>query len=86
MKIVTLSSKYQITLPKSLLTRLQVLPKSKMLVKADEDAIVVKPLKKSVVDEIAGSLAKYVHSSKRGLPFSKIMEITKDKAAAKLAK
>jgi len=86
MRIVTLSSKHQITIPRSLLRELQVSPRSKMLIKAEGDAIVVKPLKKSVVDEVAGSLAKYVSPSKRGVPFSKIMEITKNKVAAKLAK
>ena len=85
MRIVTLSSKHQITIPKALLSQLQVAPRSQLLVKVEGDGIMIKPLKKSIVDEVAGSLARYIPRSKRGVPFSKIMEITKNKVAAKLA-
>lgn len=85
MKIVTLSSKHQITIPKALLEQLQVSPRSKLLIKAEKDAIMVKPLRKSLVDELAGSLTKYVHPSKLGVPFDVIMEETKKIVAKKLA-
>lgn len=85
MRIVTLSSKHQITIPNALLKQLQVLPRSKMLIKAEEDAIVVKPIRKSIVDDLAGSLTKYVHPSKLGVPFEVIMEETKKIVARKLA-
>lgn len=86
MRIVTLSSKHQITIPTALLQQLQVAPRSKLLIQAENNSIMIRPLRKSVVDEVAGSLAKYIPVSKRGVPFSKIMEITKNKAAAMLAK
>lgn len=85
MKIITLSSRHQITIPKALLKQLQVAPRSKLLIKAEKDAIMVKPLKKSIAHELAGSLTKYVHPSKLGVPFDAIMEETKRKVARKLA-
>lgn len=85
MRIVTLSSKHQITIPKALLKQLQVAPRSKLLIKAENDAIMVKPLKKPIADELAGSLTKYVHPSKIGVSFDLIMEETKRKVAKKLA-
>lgn len=84
MRIVTLSSKHQITIPKALLEQLQVAPRSKLLIRAEKDAIMVKPLRKSIVDELAGSLTKYVHPSKLGVPFNVIMEETKKIVAKKL--
>lgn len=68
-----------------MLTQLQVAPKSKLLIKAENDTIMVKPLKKSVVDELVGSLTKYVHPSKLGVPFDIIMGETKKIVAKKLA-
>lgn len=85
MRIVTLSSKNQITIPIALLQQLQVYPRSKLLITAEKDAIVAKPLKKSVAHELAGSLTKYVHPSKLGVPFNVIMEETKRMVAKKLA-
>lgn len=85
MRIVTLSSKHQITIPTALLEQLQVYPRSKLLITAEKDTIVVKPLKKSVVDELAGSLTKYVHPSKLGVPFDVIMDETRKIVAKKLA-
>lgn len=85
MRIVTLSSKNQITIPKALLEQLQVYPRSKLLITAEKDTIVVKPLKKSIVDELVGSLTKYVHPSKLGVSFDVIMEETKKIVAKKLA-
>ena len=85
MRIVILSVKNQITIPKALLQQLQVAPKSKLLIKAENDVILARPLKQSVFDELAGSLTKYVHPSKLGVPFDVIMEETKKIVAKKLA-
>lgn len=85
MKIVTLSSKYQITIPKSFLTKLQVLPKSRLLVEAEKDMLTVKPLKTSIVEQTAGSLKKYIHPSKLGVPFLRTRRETQKIVARKLA-
>lgn len=86
MKIVTLSSKNQITIPNDFLISLGAQSVNKFLLKQDKDVIIMKPLKTSIVDEIAGSLTKYVSPDKLGVPFEKIMEETKRITAEKLAK
>lgn len=84
MKIVKISSKGQITLPKEVLTRLDLAPHERLLIDAREGEAILKPVK-SVADELAGSLTRYVDPSKLGVPFNKIMEETKKKVAKKLA-
>jgi len=85
MKIVKLSSKNQITLPVFSLSLLGIQPKSRLLVEGDKEKIILKPLKRSITDELAGSLTKYVPKSKLGNDFSKIMEETKTIVAKELA-
>lgn len=86
MKIVTLSSKNQITIPNDLLISLGARSVNKFLLKQDNDVIIMRPLKTSIVDEVAGSLTKYVSLDKLGVSFEKIMEETKRITAEKLAK
>ncbi len=86
MKIATISSKGQITLPRSLMRELDVKPKQKVFIQRTKDAIVVKPMSQSVVDELAGSLTKYVDPSKLGKSWKAVMEETKKKTADRLAK
>lgn len=86
MKIATVSSKGQITLPRSLLRDVNITLKSKVLIKRSNGFIVIQPIKKSVVEETAGSLAKYIPKEKRGVPFAKIREITQKLAAEELVK
>lgn len=85
MNIVTISSKNQITLPKDLLASLGVGVKSQLLIDKESENIVLKPLKKSIVEEVGGSLRKYIDPKKLGVPFSEIMEETKKIVARKLA-
>ena len=85
MKIVTVSSKRQITIPADMLRELGAGKKSRLLVLRENGNIVLKPIKNSIVDEVGGSLNKYIDPSKRGVPFSKIMEETKRIVAKKLA-
>lgn len=85
MKIVTVSSKRQITIPADMLLELGAGKKSRLLVQRENGNIVLTPIKKSIVDELGGSLYKYIDPSKRGIPFSKIMEETKRITAKKLA-
>ena len=86
MKIVKISSKRQITIPREFLLRLNLQPMEKLVLVAEADALIMKPLKSSIVEQTAGSLTKFVSPSKLGVPFSKILKETKKKTAAKLAK
>lgn len=86
MKIATISSKGQITLPRSLLRDLNIVPKSKVLIKRSNGFLVIQPIKKSIVEQTAGSLAKYIPPDKRGVSFAKIREITQKLAAEELVK
>jgi bifunctional DNA-binding transcriptional regulator/antitoxin component of YhaV-PrlF toxin-antitoxin module len=85
MKIVTLSSKQQITLPQETLSLLAFGPGEKFLLEADQKRIILSPMRKSVVGRVAGSLLKYVSSEKRGIPFELLMKETKKVAAQKIA-
>ena len=86
MHIATISSKNQITLPAKLLAELQVRPKQRVLIEKKKGILTVKPLKRSIVDEVVGSLTKYVDPKKLGKPWNEIMEETKRLAAQELAK
>lgn len=72
MHIATISSKRQITLPKSLLEELGLGANKKVLVTKEKNALKIKPVKKSVTEELSGSLTKFVHPSKLGVPWKKI--------------
>lgn len=85
MRIVTLSSKRQITLPVYMLNSLGIEPRSKILIEEGKENITLKPLKRSIIDEVAGSLSKFVPASKKGKFFSEIMEETKRIVAKQLA-
>lgn len=86
MNIVTISSKRQITIPNQLLISIDARPRDKMIVKAEKGTLRLKPLKTSIVQQVAGSLSKYIPASKRRVPFSKIREETQKIVAAELAK
>lgn len=86
MKITNISSKGQITLPRSLLLDIKLMPYDKVIIEKQNDFIVLKPLKKSVVDELAGSLNRYIHTSKLGKSYDEIMEETKKKVVKHLVK
>lgn len=84
MQVATISSKRQITLPKDLLVSFGIKPGAHVILQSQKEGVLVQPLRKSIVEEVAGSLASYIPSSKRNLPFSKIMEETRKKTAKKL--
>lgn len=85
MNIVKISSKNQITIPKEVLESLGVESQSRLLLQKESGNIVLKPIKGSIVEELGGSLKKYTKPSMLGVPFSKIMEVTKKRVAKKLA-
>ncbi|MBU0569980.1 AbrB/MazE/SpoVT family DNA-binding domain-containing protein [Patescibacteria group bacterium] len=72
MKIVTISSKNQITIPKDMLLALDLKAKSKAIVEKKDGVLTFTPIKGSVVEETAGSLRKYVHPSKLGKSVAEI--------------
>lgn len=86
MRVVTISSKQQITIPKELLLMLGLKPREKFILEAQEETLVMRPLKTSIVEQTAGSLTNNVSSSKLGASFSAILKEAKKKTAAKLAK
>lgn len=85
MNIVTISSKRQITIPKEYLDSLGIGAKSKVILQKEDENIVLKPLKKSIVEEVGGSLKKYIDPKKLGVPFEEIMKETKRIVSKKLA-
>ncbi|OGY07858.1 MAG: hypothetical protein A2700_00430 [Candidatus Blackburnbacteria bacterium RIFCSPHIGHO2_01_FULL_44_64] len=85
MRIVTISSKNQITLPKKDLDELAIKPSSKLIVEKQKGGFFLRPVKGSIVHELAGSLKPYVDPKKLGVPFEKVMKetikiVTKDLA------
>lgn len=86
MRIVTVSSKRQITIPVQMLNSLGIEPNERILIEEGKESITLKPMGTSIVDEVAGSLSRFVPASKKGKPFSEIMEETKRIVAKKLAK
>jgi len=86
MKIVKLSSKNQITIPSEFLASLKLKPLGKILLLRADNMLILKPIGVSIVNETAGSLTKYVDSSKLGVVFSEIIKKTKRITAKKLAR
>lgn len=86
MTLVKLSSKNQITIPADALLQLAVYPQSQLYVDWEEDRIILQPVKKSVVEEVAGSLNKYIDPAKLGKSWSEILWETKKVTARELVK
>ena len=86
MKIVTISSKRQITIPKDLLVDLNLQPRAKLILQEENGALMMRPLRKSVVEQTAGSLTPYVSPAKLGVSLARMIKETKRKTAAKLVK
>jgi len=84
MRVTNISSKQQLTLSKDELRYLGIQKLGKVIIKPSKNILLVKPLNTSIVEQTAGSLTPYVHSSKRGVPFNKILKETKKKIAKKL--
>lgn len=85
MKIATISSKGQITIPKDVQKMMNVTYGSKVMLYPDKDMLMVKPLRKSLVEQTAGSLAHLIPPEKRGIPWSKVIKETQKIVAKKLA-
>jgi len=79
-----ISSKYQITLPVSILHALSLKKGDIVTISANDKEINIKPVGDSLIDNIAGSIN--IASDKRGVPYSQALKDTKKLVAAKLAK
>lgn len=86
MQIVTISSKYQITIPKALLASLDLQPKKKLVLRTDQGKLLGEPLRGTMTEEVAGSLTKYVSPDKLGKPYATILAETKKKTAGQLVR
>ena len=86
MKIATISSKGQITIPKDIQELMNVTHGSKVMLYPDKNILMIKPLKNTIAEQTAGSLKKYIDPKKLGLPFAKVREETQKIAAVELAK
>ena len=54
MAVVTTSSRGQIVIPKEIRKQLQIVPGKKLLIKAEEDHAIIKPLPDDPVDHFCG--------------------------------
>ena len=80
-----LSSKGQITIPKEIQLMLNIGHRSKLALYPQNDVLIIKPLRSSIVEQTAGSLKNHIPKEKIGIPFSQILEETKQIAAKELA-
>ncbi len=86
MQIALLSSKGQVTIPKKIQKELKIGHRSRLIIYPQKDVIIIKPLKTSITEQTAGSLAHLIPESKKGISFDQILEKTKKIAASELAK
>lgn len=83
MVTVKISSKNQITLPKSILKLLDLVSGDRLIVKHDLGEIRLRPLSTSIVEDVAGGI--YVSESKKNVSFEKALAATKKSVSRKLA-
>ncbi len=74
MQLVTISSQRQITIPISMLEELGLAGKDKLLLTVEENQLVAKPKRGSMVARLAGSLNHLVPKSKLKVPTEKAIE------------
>lgn len=86
MRIATISSKRQITLAQSLLEKYQLYPSSKVFIEEKKEGLMVKPIRKNVIEETFGLFSSYITKDKKGLSYKKIIKETKKLIAKKLTK
>lgn len=85
MKVALLSAKGQITIPREIQKNLKIGHRSRLAIYPQKNVIIVKPLKTSIADQTAGSLANLIPSDKKGIPFNKVRQETQQLAAHELA-
>lgn len=85
MRIASISSRRQISLSKDELEALGIPIYGKLLKKVEAGRLILTPIKTSIVDQVGGSLLKYIPRSKRGVPFEEIRRRTQEIVARELA-
>ena len=80
MQLVTISSKRQITIPKRYLEELDF--SGKAMLDSKNGELTIKPVKSSVIDQLAGSLNHLIDPVKLGVPF----KVAKKKAMEEMVK
>ena len=80
-----ISSKHQITLPVRLLEELNVAAGDRLEVTSDGRHVVLTPMRRSIVEQTAGSLRPYISPDKLGTRFEEVWEETQQLAAEALA-
>lgn len=84
MKMTLLSSKGQITIPKEIQLILNIGHRSKLALYPRNHVLIIKPVRSSIVEQTAGSLKNYVPKEKTAIPFSRVLEETKQIAVKEL--
>lgn len=82
MKTVKVSSQNQITIPKFIRETLGIKAGDKLIIQAEGEKIQAKPMGKSVIDKLSGSLT--VAENKRNVSLDEVMAKTKKRVAEKL--
>lgn len=85
MQLVTISSQRQITIPADMLGQLGVDKLDKLFLTIEEEKLVAKPQKGSLVDRLAGSLSHLVPKSMQKISTDKAIEIARDIRAKEIA-
>ena len=85
MQIATVSSKRQITIPKDMLEYLGLTFYGKVLLEKKDKVVTLTPMTKSVVEETAGSLRKFIKPSLLGMSVEEMNKRTKEVIAKHLA-
>lgn len=86
MPIVKLSSQRQITIPKWMLELIGAKAHDKLVVKFEDNRLILELIKKDLVEELAGSLAHLVPPDKRNIPIEEAIKMAKDIAAQHIAR
>ncbi|HRN70754.1 MAG TPA: AbrB/MazE/SpoVT family DNA-binding domain-containing protein [Candidatus Woesebacteria bacterium] len=87
MKIATVSSKGQITIPQDMLKNiLNISYGSKVILSPDKNTLTIRPLTQSIVEQTAGSLKKFVDPKLLNISFEKVREETQRIAAEEIVK
>lgn len=85
MKVATISTQRQITLPKVILEMLSLAPRDSVVLELKDDGVMVKPVPESVTRMIAGSVGHKISKEKKKIPIDDAIKMAKKTAARKIA-
>ena len=86
MTLVTISSKNQITIPVEYLRALGLKPGKRFLVDKKNDELSLMPVRGSIVDELAGSLEKFIPEDRKAISVEDAIKLGKLAMAKHAAK